>query len=103
MVETAFGTTKPKELDREQREAIAAEEEKKRLESKTAFLSVAESESHKVLVGLINKKLEERITELVDADPEASVCVKILSELGIQKGHAAQAAKKLEELYLKTK
>lgn len=99
-METDFGSMTPKAKSRAEAETIAQAKEQERLEKQTAFLAVVNSESSKILLDLINKKLTERINELCDNDPEASLCIKILSELGLQKSTAEQAAKELEKLYL---
>lgn len=101
-METEFGSMKPKQLSLEEKAEAEAVEKKKNLESQSTFLGVANSEAQKVLVNLLNKKLIERISELCGEDPEASFCLKILQELGVQTAYAEQAAKELEEMYLKS-
>lgn len=100
MVKTNFGSLEPEEKNREKRAAVELEKRKKHLESQTAFLSAAGSESHKVVIELISKKLTERIQEIIEQDPEALMCIKILQELGVQRKFAEQAATELEKLYL---
>lgn len=100
-VETEFGSMVPKDKNREEQQDLAEKKEKALLEMQASFLGVAHSEATRKLIEMVNEQLVARIETLIENDGEARMCIKMLGELGVKKGLAQGAAKKLQDKYFK--
>jgi uncharacterized protein YdbL (DUF1318 family) len=74
-----------------------------RLEERLSFLSVSESQASAELIAVVEGVLTERIAALIDFDPEAIACQKILKAIGGREIAARHAAAEYVKRFTKIK
>jgi hypothetical protein len=95
-VKTDILTNRPLELVQAEQEQEAKAKQEDRLKEQMEFLNLSQTADGKKLLGLVEKKLQDRIVQLVKDDPEAQAYSKLLKDLGIKEALAEKAA----EIYL---
>lgn len=95
-------TGMPLGMKEEQDKAKASLEEEARLRARLQYLDLTKSLDGQTFVALVEKYLEERISQLVAADAQAQAYVKILTDLGQKELSAQKALKALTARYFGT-
>ncbi|MBI5845135.1 MAG: hypothetical protein HZB23_10755 [Deltaproteobacteria bacterium] len=88
-------TGRPNEEKRGRNAEEAEAEHLKRLEAKAALAGFTETSEGKIFVDLVRERFTTRVEALAMADPEASVLLSLLNEMGLKERQAASAAEEL--------
>ena len=98
--EIDINNLRPKEMVDNEQELINKAKKEKSLRQKAEFLNVALSPEGKKLVDLVVKKMEARVSQLINNDPEASAYKKILNEMRHKENMAKKAVNELYDLHM---
>jgi dTDP-glucose pyrophosphorylase len=98
-VEVDITTGRPLELVQAEQANTEKAKKESLLKERMEFLNLSQTADGKKLLALVERKLLDRIGDLVKADPEAQAYTKILKDLGIKEVLAEQAAKEYLSQY----
>jgi hypothetical protein len=94
-VQTDPRTGRPVGLVSEEKAERERTLEAERLKRQSEWEGISETETGRKFIALVQERLDARIAELVQSDPEAAAYQKIIRELGVKEGLGRRATKTL--------